>query len=263
MYQRRYLEVNGESLRRPVALVGFPGIADVGRIAVETLIRVLKAKRMCDLFSKDLPPRVLVQNGISEIPRASIHLYRAAPDEPHDLLILTADYQPSTSAGVYEFADFIAGEYSALGVKELFALAAYEQSYEDYFNSYPAPPRIYVSASSEEMLGRLSASGNVVVLKEGSIVGANGVIPSWASTLYSIDGACLLGETLGVIKTDYRAAKAVLEKAASIIGITADFDEMDSEISKVTQLIEWARQEISQKKEPSKDDSSPSDLYIG
>jgi proteasome assembly chaperone (PAC2) family protein len=218
---------------------------------------------MMDLFSKDFPPRVLVQNGITTIPRSSVYLYRAAPDEPHDLLILTADYQPSTSNGVYEYADFIAGEFSGLGVKEIYALAAYEQNYEIYFKLYPEPPRVFVSASSEELLDRLSAMSNTAVTEEGAIVGANGVIPFWAATLYDMNGACLLGETLGVIKADYRAAKAVLEKLVDIIGIKADFDDMDSEISKVIQLIEWARQEISQKKEPSEDDSSPSDMYIG
>lgn len=263
MYQRRYLEVHSDSLKLPVALVGLPGIANVGKIAVETLIQVLDAQHMGDFFSKDFPPRVLVRNGISAIPKSSMYLYRAAPDEPHDLLILTADYQPSTSIGVYEYADFIAGELDGLGVKELYALAAYEQSYEEYFNFYPAFPRIYVSASSEEMLSRLSALGNTAIIRDGSIVGANGIIPSWASTLYNMDGACLLGETLGVVKDDYRAAKVVLEKIVDILGISADFDGMDSEISKVIQLIEWAKEEIAKKKEPSEDDSSPSDLYIG
>jgi len=263
MYQRRYLEVVCDSLKSPVALVGLPGIANVGRIAIEALSQVLGAERMMDFFSKDFPPRVFVQKGISAVPRSTIHIYRAAPDEPHDLLLLTADYQPSTSTGVYEYADFVAGEFSTLGIKEMYALAAYEQSYEEYFSSYPEPPRVYVSASSEELLAKLSAMSNIVVTQEGSIVGANGVIPFWAATLYNMDGACLLGETLGVIKADYRAAKTVLEKIVDILGIKASFDDMDSEVSKVIQLIEWAKQEITSKKEPSEDDSSPSDLYIG
>jgi proteasome assembly chaperone (PAC2) family protein len=263
MYQRRYLEVSGDSLKSPVALVGLPGLANVGRIAIETLVQVLGAEHFMDFFSTDFQPRVFIRNGISTIPKSTVHIYRSAPDEPHDLLFLSADYQPSTSNGVYEYADFVAGEFSALGVREIYALAAYEQSYEEYFNSYPEPPRIYASASSEILLGKISALSNIIVTPEGAIVGANGVIPIWAATLYNMDGACLLGETLGVIKADYRAAKAVLEKIVDVLGINVDFDDMDLEISKVVQLIEWAKQEIAQKKEPSDDDSSPSNLYIG
>jgi proteasome assembly chaperone (PAC2) family protein len=206
---------------------------------------------------------VFVKSGISTIPKSTVFLYRAAPDELHDLLLLSADYQPSTSNGLYEYADFIAEEFSAIGVKEIYALAAYEQNYEEYFSSYPEPPRIYVSASSEELLERISAMGNTIVTPEGGIVGANGVVPIWAATLYNMSGACLLGETLGVIKADYRAAKSVLETTIDILGIKANFDDMDSEISKVIQIIEWAKREITQKKEPSEDNGSPSDLYIG
>jgi proteasome assembly chaperone (PAC2) family protein len=263
MYHRRYLEVPENSLKAPVALVGLPGIANVGKIAIETLAHVLDAEHMMDFFSKDFPPRVFVNNGISTIPKSIVYIYRAAPDELHDLLLLSADYQPTTSNGVYEYADFIAGEFSALGVKEIYALAAYEQNYEEYFNSYPKPPRIFVSASSEELLGKISAMSNIIITQEGGIVGANGVIPIWAATLYNMDGACLLGETLGVIKADYRAAKSVLETTIDILGIKANFDNMDEEISKVVQIIEWAKHEIAQKKEPSEDDGSPSDLYIG
>jgi proteasome assembly chaperone (PAC2) family protein len=263
MYQRRYLEVNTDSLKSPIALVGLPGIANVGRIAIETLAQVLGAEHLMDFFSTDFPPRVFVKNGISTIPKSSVYIYRAAPDESHDLLLLSADYQPSTSTGVYEYADFIASEFSALGVRAIYALAAYEQSYEEYFSSYPEPPRIYASASSEELLSKISAMSNIVITPEGAIVGANGVIPFWAATLYNMDGACLLGETLGVIKADYRAAKSVLEKAVDILGIQASFDDMDPDISKVVQLIEWAKQEINQKKDSSDDESSPSDLYIG
>jgi hypothetical protein len=54
-----------------------------------------------------------------------------------------------------------------------------------------------------------------------------------------------------------------LEKAVDILGIQASFDDMDPDISKVVQLIEWAKQEINQKKDSSDDESSPSDLYIG
>jgi proteasome assembly chaperone (PAC2) family protein len=42
MYHRRYLEVPENSLKSPVALVGLPGIANVGKIAIETLARVRK-----------------------------------------------------------------------------------------------------------------------------------------------------------------------------------------------------------------------------
>jgi len=263
MYARKFMEVEEESLKSPVAIVALPGIANVGKIAIETLSQILRAEHFMDLFSKDFPPRVLVSQGIARIPKTTIHLYRAAPDEPHDLLFLTADFQPSTSSGVYEYADFVAMEFEKLGVTILYSLAAYEQDYAEYFKCYPNEPRIYVSANSEKLLALISDSPHTVITEEGAIVGANGVIPAWAASMYNMDSACILGETLGVIKGDYRAAKAILGKIVDLVGIRVDLDIMTPQIDKVTEFIEWARKEIAKKSKVDTDDENPSDMYIG
>lgn len=261
MYARRFMEVN--SLKSPIGIVALPGIANVGKIAIETLSQLLGAEHMMDLFSMDFPPRVLVKQGIATIPKTTIHLYRAAPDEPHDLLLLTADFQPSTSAGVYEYADFVGKEFEKLGVTILYSLAAYEQDYEEYFKIYPNDPRLYVSANSEKLLAQVSGSAHAVITEEGVIVGANGVIPAWAASMYNMAGACILGETLGVINGDYRAAKIILEKIMDLVGINVDLDIMTPHIAKVIEFIEWARKEVVRKSEEFAEGDSPSDMYIG
>ena len=68
MYARRFMEVGLDSFKSPIAIVALPGIANVGKIAIETLSQILRAEHMMDFFSKDFPPRVLVKKGISTIP---------------------------------------------------------------------------------------------------------------------------------------------------------------------------------------------------
>jgi len=267
MYVRRFVDVDSSSLKNPLAIVGLPGIANVGRIAVETLTRLLEAEHIMDFYSSDFPPRVFVRDGIMHFPKSSVHLYRAAPDEPHDIFTLTADFQPTSSAGVFEYADFFVQEMINLNVREVYALAAYEQGYEEFFSSYPAPSRVYVSASSEDLLERIAGHDGAVTTREGLINGANGFIPVWAATMYDMEGACLLGETLGIIKFDYRAAKRVLEIMANLAGLTADLSIIDDNVSQVVQFIEWARNEIAQKgsyfEGSESTDFKGSDRYIG
>ncbi len=263
MYTRRFIDLDESSLKAPIGIVGLPGIANVGKIALETLTHVLDATHVVDFFSNDLPPRVIVQKGISRCPKSTIHLYKSAPDEPHDLLLLTADFQPASGTGVFEYADYVGSEFAKFGVKELFALAAYEQGYQEYFKQFPLPPRIFTSASSDELLQKITQSDGMIATEEGVVVGANGIIPAWAASVYSMEGACLLGETIGVIKADYRAARMLLQKLANLVGIKAHFDVIDTEVDKVVEFIKWAMEEIAQKGLPSEETESPSDRYIG
>jgi proteasome assembly chaperone (PAC2) family protein len=263
MYDRRYVDLTLDSLRDPVAVVGLPGIANVGKIAAEALVSILDAELVLEFFSDDFPPRVIVKDGITRFPKSSLYVYRGAPDEPHDVVILTADYQPSSSQGVYSYADYTVREFVKLGVKSVFALAAYEQEYRDFFASLSGGPHVYVSASSQRLLDSICTQSGTLVTSEGVINGANGFIPAWAATMFDMESACLLGETMGMIKMDYRAAKAVLEVMGSVLELSAEFGALDSQVSQVTQFIEWARTELEQSQRASDSDERPSDRYIG
>lgn len=263
MYTRNFIDLDPDSLRNPIAVVGFPGIGSVGKIAVETLASVLNAQRVMEFFSKESPSRILVKNGISHLPRSEMYFYDAAPDESSDLIMLTADAQPSSDVAVYEYADYIAKEFNRLGVHSVYALAAYEMEYDKFFSHYPAPPRIFVSASSESLRDQICKLSGLVAIEKGVITGANGVVPAYASTIYNMDGVCLLGETLGMIRVDYRAAQKLLEKFVQSIGLRANFEILDGPASKVIEIIEWADKEIQQGADEMGEDETPPDRYIG
>lgn len=263
MYERRYMTISGETLKDPVAIVGLPGIANVGRIAADALVETLDAVLAKEFFSDDFAPRVMVRNGLTYFPRSSIHVYRSPPEEAHDILILTADFQPSSPQGVYSYCDYVVREFTSLRVKTVIALAAYEQEHASFFEKTNGGPRVYISASSEKLLRDLSSINNTVVTSEGVISGANGFIPAWAATMYDMEGACLMGETVSMIKMDYRAARAVLQVATQLLEISADLSILDEPASKVDELIEWARSEIEQSRQNEDKDDSWSDHYIG
>jgi proteasome assembly chaperone (PAC2) family protein len=263
MYKRRYIEIDSNSLKNPIAVLGLPGIANVGKIAVETLVQALDAQLVMHFFSDDFPPRVFVKDGVTQFPTSAIHLYRAAPDEPHDIIILTASFQPASSKGVFDYADFVVKELAVFGVNEVFALAAYEQSYEDFFSNFPSDPRVFISASSLDLRDRIMNLNGTIATKEGVVHGANGFIPAWAATMYNMEGACLLGETLGMIKMDFRAARTVLVKLSDLVEINLDFDIMNDQVAKVVEFLNWAREEIAQQADRPVDSENPSDRYIG
>jgi hypothetical protein len=263
LYSRKYMDLDSSSLSNPVVIMGLPGIANVGRIAVETLAQIVDAQLYMEVFSLDNPPKVFVKDGLSRFPKSSIHLYRSAPDEYHDLLIVMADFQPASGRGVFQYADFMAQQFTSLGISRVFALAAYEQDYKKFFASYPSEPRIFLSASEQALLSSLLEVRDTVKTESGVITGANGIVPTWASTMYNMESACLLGETLGMIKMDYRSAKKVLGAVCSHLGIKADLSVLDDGAAKVEKFIEWAKSEMETRETVSESDEHPFDRYIG
>ncbi len=257
------MDITSDSLEHPVAVVGLPGIANVGRISVETLIDELDAELFMQFFCSEFPPQVIIREGISEMPKSSVYLYRSAPDEPNDLIILTGDFQPTNSRGVFEYADFIVKEFASLGVEQVYALAAYEQEYAAYFNQFPEEPRVFVSASDQEILDRISTMTGVVAMKQGVINGANGIIPVWAATMYDMEGACLLGETIGMLKMDYRAARRMVRLFGDFIGIKSSMDGLDDQAEQVVEFLLWAKEEMEQRGKQLENEESRSDRYIG
>ena len=256
MLSQKFMDIEPSSLKSPIALIGLPGIANVGRIAIEGLIQLLNAQSYMEFYSEDFPSSVFVQEGILQFPKSTLYLYRSAPDEEHDLFLLTADFQPSTGKGVLEYADFVAQEFDTLSIRRVLALAAYEQNYPDFFTSYPNPPRLYVSATTQAFRDELLAVRGATITSVGMINGANGIIPSWAATRYGLEGGCLLGETLGVIKADYRASREVLDGVAQLLGVQTDLSFLDEAVSKVVEFIDWAKDELAGKEDSGEEHSS-------
>jgi len=257
-------KITAQDLKSPIAITGLPGIANVGKISVESLISALGAKKLFDIYTDDLPPQVLVSKGINHVYKTSLYLYESKESEPHDLLLLIGDYQPPSSTGVFSYVDYMLNHFTSLGVISVLSLAAYEQNFEAYFDRFPEDPRIYVSGSSLEFIKEVTGeSENVITMNEGLITGANGLFPAWANEYYNLPSMCIMGETMSIIKFDFWAARSVLSVIKKYLGLVdLDLHIFDEEVEGVKDFIKWAKTEID-KKGLSSRTRPPTDHYIG
>lgn len=264
MKLRVHQEITQHDLKSPIAITGLPGIANVGKISVESLISMVDAKKVFDIYTPDLPPQVLVSKGINHVYKTSLYLYKSKEDELHDLLLLIGDYQPSSATGVFEYVDFMLNHFASLGVVSVLSLAAYEQNFETYFERFPEDPRVFVSGSSLEFIKEVtSVSNNVITMNEGLITGANGLFPAWANEYYNLPSMCIMGETMSIIKFDFWAARSVLSTIVDYLGIKdVNLSRFDEEVEGVKDFIKWAKTEIDKKGLGSRP-RSPTDHYIG
>ncbi|MFW9832343.1 MAG: PAC2 family protein [Candidatus Thorarchaeota archaeon] len=245
-------------LRAPIALVGMPGIASVGKLAIEVLIRSLNAKPLVQVLSDDFPPHVMIdEQGMMKIPECQIFLHRSK-NLKHDILMVSGDFQPSTSQGIYEFSNRIAETFQKLKVSKVVATGAYVPG------EYPETPKVFVSSTGSEFQDFFTELDYVVPMSDGVINGANGVIPAWAYLKYGIDGVCLLAETVPLLRLDPRASKLIVEVLNNRFKIQADVSELEQKIDEMKGIFEQVRDHLLQQRvqqEPR--DESESASYIG
>ncbi|MBY8981853.1 MAG: PAC2 family protein, partial [Candidatus Lokiarchaeota archaeon] len=94
-------ELNKDEINNPVVLVGWPGIALVGKLAITSIKDSIDAQLFLDIKYFDFPPKSFVEKGLLGIPTAKVYYKQR---ESGDIFILTGDFQPQTPEGVFDFS---------------------------------------------------------------------------------------------------------------------------------------------------------------
>ncbi|MHA2008675.1 MAG: PAC2 family protein [Promethearchaeota archaeon] len=208
----QHKNLSKEDFINPISILGMPGIADIGKFALDSLIGQLDAKNLMDIIFDDYPAGAIVDDSILSAPKAEI-LYWKDPNELRDILLITADAQSLTPKGIYRISNFLTEIIDQYGIKLIIALGAYPVSNRK-LNS--RNPRIFASSTNREILEIHLSENNCQKIQKGVIIGANGLIPTLAKARFNIDGLVFLAETdnLALVNediTDLRASITLLE----------------------------------------------------
>lgn len=234
-------------LKDVILIEGLPGVGNVGKLAVDHLIKALKPEHFADIYSKHLPPQVLLDDeGTASLVAQKLYHYR---NKDSDMVFLAGEYQGSTPEGQYELAyallDFLSKNY---GIKNIYTLGGYG------LGKMLEEPRVLGAASSKEMAETFKSHGVVFSKGEPSngIVGASGILLGLGKEFFEIEGGCLMGETSGYI-VDAKSARNVLHILAEIIGIEIDMKDLEIRSEETEELLtslkEAAEQELSSENE--------------
>ncbi|MFB0561360.1 MAG: PAC2 family protein [Candidatus Lokiarchaeia archaeon] len=202
-----------EKLNNPICIQGLPDISNVGTEAVKQLANGLKAEKVMELGFDDLPPIIIIKDGIPHLPTIRIQFWKD-PKNKQDIFFITGDDQPMTSRGIYGISHYLANLMSEKGVKLIVTLGAYiVESPASRNNS----TKIYIATTHKENehLQKLLSLPNAKPMTEGEILGANGIVPTLAKQKFNIDGLIILSETsmqlASMGSNDPKAIKALIE----------------------------------------------------
>lgn len=240
-------EFKNPKLNSPVLIGGLPGIGNVGKIAAEYLIEKLKMTKLLDVFSQYFPPQVFInEKGETILARNSIYYKKFRGKK--DLLILVGDFQGTTQEGQYELSHRVLEIASKFNVSTVYTLGGYSTG------KMVDAPRVLGAVTSKDMIANLKENGVVFPKGEpgGGIVGSAGLLLGLAKEIFSIEGACLMGETSGYF-ADPKGAMGLLRVLKGLLSLDIDLDDLESR-SKQIEEITGKMQEDIQQRGTSKDD---------
>lgn len=210
------LERKKAQLKHKIALIGFPGMAYVGKGVADYIVSTLGLELEVTIHPFHSPANVIVNDGMIIAPSIYIYTRRDA-----NVAVVTSSYQPQSDEGQNAVAHMLLGYLAEKKVLGVLSAAA-------YVTSSPSKPRkVYAASTSRELLNKLVSLG--LIPMEGGISGLNGLVPSLAQ-LYGLPGAVLLGETSEVHVAgniiDYLAIASVLDVIIKLTNISLDIKDL-------------------------------------
>jgi proteasome assembly chaperone (PAC2) family protein len=253
-------ELNSDDLYDPIVLIGWPGIALVAQLAITSIKDSIKAEEFLDIEYFDFPPKSNVEKGKIELPSAKVFFKSRKQKKKSDIFILTANYQPQTSEGVFEFSQKFCEEMDRLTQSKIkMYLSAGAMVTERIRDT----PLVHICGTNQKIVDSFLKFENTLLMEVGVIAGANGILPAWAGQKGYAPGVCLLAETLPLpmMALDPRASKALLVILKKYFDIEMNFDELNSKIEEMEHVLDTYKKQANQFLQGPQDDRG-SDSYF-
>lgn len=228
-----------DSIKDPIILIGWPGIALVAKLAISSIKDSINADLFLDIEYFDFPPKSTVENGSLEIPSAKVY-YKSR--DVNDIFILTANFQPQSAEGVFEFSNRFCEEMHKLTGGKIKMYISTGALVSDEMSDIPS---VHIAGTDKDLIQSFLELENTKMMDGGVIAGANGILPAWAGAKGFAPGLCLLAETLPLpmMNLDPRASKALVTILKDYFKIDMTFDELNKKIDEMEKIFESFKQQ--------------------
>lgn len=219
----------GEGIPEHVAILeAVPGVGNVGKIVVDSLVDKHPSRTIGWILHPDFPPHsTLDSNGFVSPPRININSI-LLPDG-RTIITVGGPLQPMTAAGQHEVSEAILEMASESGTPQLLVLAGLAAGTDDR--------EIHVICADAEVRKNLEAN-DIPVSREhpkAGMIGIAGLLIS-LSPLYGVPAIGLVAETIGA-STDVLAADRLASWIEAGLDLPLDLD-LDSTEETARKLME-------------------------
>lgn len=238
-------------LQNPVLIAGWPGIGNVGIIAVNTLRGVLEAEEFGEIEPWDFfyPKKILIRNGELkdlEFPSNKFYFKRT---EKRDLIFFIGEEQPTEEGRAYaegrkayQMANLVLDVALKLGCQRACTSGAAVAPIH-----HTMKPKVWAVPNTESLIEELKGYENTILMSDiegrkgqGNITGLNGLLLGVAKRR-GLEAICIMGEIpiyLQGLPLPYpKASKSVLEVLTASLGVRIEMGE-------IVEFVERSEREV-------------------
>jgi len=239
-------------LKDPVMFCGWPGIGNIGIIAIDTLRMVSHAEEFGEIEPWEFfdPYKVVIRNGLLKELLFPSNKFCFRKLDGRDLLFFIGEQQPAElgrryaeGQKAYQMANLVLDVAQRFGCRRIYTSGAAVTQIH-----HTAGSRVWAVPNSEKLIPEVKGYENTILMSEtegrgeqGVITGLNGLLLGVAKKR-GLEAVCVMGEIpyyLEGAPWPYpKASKSVLEVLANVIGIKVDLNRLDELTVKVEEQIE-------------------------
>jgi proteasome assembly chaperone (PAC2) family protein len=239
-------------LNTPVLIACWPGIGNIGVIAVDILRKAVGAEELGEIESWDFfyPQKVLVRDGELEDLEFPSNKFYFKKTGKKDLMFFVGEEQPTDGARVYaegtkayRMANLVLDMALKFGCRKVYTSGAAVAPIH-----HTARSRVWAVPNSEALINEVKGYENTVLMSDiegrggqGSITGLNGLLLGVAKKR-GLEAICVMGEIPIYIHNfpiPYpKGSKAVLEVLSTALGIEVPMDEINALVQQSEREIE-------------------------
>jgi uncharacterized protein len=238
-------------LEGPDLIACWPGIGNIGIIAINTLRGQIEAEEMGEIEPWDFfyPKSVTINSGVLEELSFPFNKFYYKILHKKDLIFFVGEEQPVETEKVYaegekayEMANLVLNVAERFGCRRVYTSGAAVS-----FTHHEFKPRVWVVTSKESLTKEIKAYNNTILMSDiegrserGSITGLNGLLLGLAKKR-GFEAVCLMGEIpdyLSGVPFPYpRASISILEIFSRILKIDLDYSQLDEMSQQVDEII--------------------------
>ena len=241
-------------LEKPDMVASWPGIGNIGIIAIDTLRDQIQAEEFAEIEPWDFfyPKKVIIKACVLEDLEFSTNKFYYKRLGRKDLIFFIGEEQPTEGGRMYaegrkahQMANLVLDVAERFGCQRVYTSGAAVA-----LTHHALKPRVWAVTSRDDLNKEVRSYENTILMGEiegtgdqGSITGLNGLLLGVAKKR-SLEAICLMGEIpdyLARIPFPYpKASKSVLEILTNFLGIEIDYgslDEMEAQIDNIVDGI--------------------------